>query len=92
LARLISAEDLGAMGDKLTRRHMPKRIDFNRHHSMESNAVKGAPIGDSDEQCASCHKRITARVVRYCYDNHELFAGKAYCFDCQKGIAFQAVM
>jgi hypothetical protein len=90
LARHISSETLNEMADKLARRHMPKRIDFSRRYGLD----RGAELSTEDgvEQCANCRKRITARVVRYCYDNHELFAGKAYCFDCQKGITFQAVM
>ncbi len=92
LARHISTENLSAMGDKLTRRHMPKRFDFSRRYAAQSSAVREPSTDNGVEQCAGCHKRITARVVRYCYDNRELFAGKAYCFDCQKGIAFQAVM
>lgn len=92
LARHISSENLNAMGSKLARRHIPRRIDFNRRYGMKSELLQESSTDKGVEQCACCSKRITARVVRYCYDNHELFAGKAYCFDCQKGIAFQAVM
>jgi hypothetical protein len=92
LARHIPTENLITMGNKLARRHMPRRIDLSRQYGVEHKIAQHRETADSVEQCASCHKPITARVVRYCYDNRELFAGKAYCFDCQKGIAFQAVM
>lgn len=92
LARHISIENLDTMGNKLARRHMPRRIEFTSRYGVEQNIAQHQATDEGVEQCASCRKRITARVVRYCYDNRELFAGKAYCFDCQKGIAFQAVM
>ncbi len=94
LARQVSSENLSDMAAKLARRHIPRRMDFSRRYGLQNpKALGGAKTeADSVEQCAACQKRITARVVRYCYDNRELFAGKAYCFDCQKGIAFRAVM
>ncbi len=94
LARQVSAENLSEMAEKLARRHIPRRIDFSQRYGLQKqeSLIRAKTDDDSVEQCAACQKRITARVVRYCYDNRELFAGKAYCFDCQKGIAFRAVM
>lgn len=92
LARQVSFENLKGMAEKLARRHIPRTIDFSHRYGLATAPM----VEELDEEgavcCAGCNKRITARVVRYCYDNHELFSGKAYCFDCQKGIAFKAVM
>lgn len=92
LARQFSSEALRDMAEKLAQRHIPRNINFSQRYGLESVPPSHEKMSDGGEVCASCSKRITARVVRYCYDNYDLFAGKAYCFDCQKGIAFQAVM
>ncbi len=92
MARQVSSDNLRAMAEKIARRHIPRTVDFNRRYGLAAAQIFEEKDEKGTETCASCAKRITARVVRYCYDNHELFSGKAYCFDCQKGIAFKAVM
>ena len=92
LARQFSSESLREMATKLARRHMPGNIDFSQRYGLDIVAPTQENSCEEGATCEGCSKRITARVARYCYDNHNLFAGKAYCFDCQKGIAFQAVM
>jgi len=92
MARQVTSETLTAMSQKLAQRHIPRGIDYTLRYGLERRGDKPVVVEAEDEfSCNCCDKRITARVVRYCYDNPDLFAGKAYCFDCQKGIAFQAV-
>lgn len=92
LARQVSSDNLRAMAEKIARRHIPRTVDFSRRYGLTTAGVFEEKDEEGTVSCASCNKRITARVVRYCYDNQELFSGRAYCFDCQKGIAFKAVM
>jgi len=32
----------------------------------------------------ACHKVLSEKVIEYCQQKWQVFAGKLYCFDCQK--------
>jgi hypothetical protein len=90
VARQIPAESLQTLAAKLARRHIPRSIDFAERYGLKHQDRYEEPEDCSDGcNCARCNRRVSARVARYCRDNRELFAGRVYCFDCQKGLAFQ---
>lgn len=91
LARQLSAEALHEIAYRLANRHIPRSIDFAARYGLryeQRNEVEESPKEGSC-RCAMCNKRITSRVARYCYTNKEAFAGKIYCFDCQREMSFQ---
>lgn len=90
LARQLTPEALGDLASRLAQRHFPRSIDFAERYGLKHEG--GDEVEDCGENChcAMCQKRITTRVARYCYTNREVFAGKVYCFSCQRSIAIQA--
>jgi hypothetical protein len=42
--------------------------------------------GEKKYYCFKCRKAIPDNVARFCWNNKERFGGKAFCYECQKGI------
>lgn len=91
LARQLTPEALHGMAARLAQRHFPRSIDFAERYGLKHGEYS-EEVEDCGEscRCSMCQKRITSRVARYCYTNREMFAGKVYCFSCQRSITLQA--
>lgn len=90
MARMVSASALESLAGRLSQRHIPRSIDYAGRYGMkppQRNEVFEECRNGCN--CAQCNRRVTERVARYCMENRELFSGRVYCFDCQKGLAFQ---
>jgi hypothetical protein len=42
--------------------------------------------GEKKYYCFKCRQAIPDNVARFCWNNKERFGGKAFCYECQKGI------
>ncbi|MDY0227073.1 MAG: nuclease-related domain-containing protein [Desulfomicrobium apsheronum] len=49
-----------------------------------SNGTEGP--GEKKYYCFKCRKAIPDNVARFCWNNKERFGGKAFCYECQKGM------
>jgi hypothetical protein len=49
-----------------------------------SNGTEGQ--GEKKYYCFKCRKAIPDNVARFCWNNKERFGGKAFCYECQKGM------
>jgi hypothetical protein len=91
MARQVTPEGLSTLATRLAQRHLPRGIDFAARYGLKQLTADAPEECEEGCHCERCQRRITSRVARYCRDNRQLFDGRVYCFDCQKGLAFQAV-
>jgi hypothetical protein len=100
VAKVVSSETITDLGLRLVARHKPIMPDYNskfclaesglsmqqesRTYEVVSTPQTNDKIPDKNYWCASCKAKITERVAKFCWDNKQRFAGRAYCINCQK--------
>jgi len=68
------------------------RKKFGIHHAHDPIQTVIDRSNGKEEQmekkyyCFKCRQAIPDNVARFCWNNKERFGGKAFCYDCQKGI------
>lgn len=82
--------------ESLRSHHSSTSIDYRKRFGMEaatdpiqtvidrSNGAEGQ--GEKKYYCFKCRKAIPDNVARFCWNNKERFGGKAFCYECQKGM------
>lgn len=77
--------------------HSSTSIDYRKRFGIEaatdpiqtvidrSNGTEGP--GEKKYYCFKCRKAIPDNVARFCWNNKERFGGRAFCYECQKGIS-----
>lgn len=90
-SKIMSMESVVEIAQRLAARHKPIKINYRKRFGIEDNPPpqSGMPKSAQTEgmqrlYCVKCRKPLTEKVARFCWDNKNLFGGKAYCFDCQK--------
>jgi len=89
--KIVSGETIQEIAERIITVHKPMKMNYRKRFGLE-DVSSSSPIVEkpSDVQpskrfyCSKCNKTITEKVAKFCWDNKRRFAGKEYCFDCQK--------
>lgn len=93
VSKMVTSETLFEVAQDIAALHRPAGTDYRKRFGIEDLASGQTrkpehPDMRSVKQyyCFTCKKTIAEKVAKFCWDNKNRFGGKAYCFDCQKGI------
>ena len=93
LARLISADDLLAIGRQLLKKHKPASINYlakfglsEKPESKREEPVVLAAAANSSGRvtCDECGAEVDKKVVYFCRLKKDRFKGKILCRECQQ--------
>jgi len=66
-----------------------KKFDIHPAHDPIQTVIDrsngNVEQGERKYYCFKCRKAIPDNVARFCWNNKEMFGGKAFCYECQKG-------
>lgn len=95
MAKIVSSETIEDFAYELSSFHRPLQVDWQKKFKVQQakeSEVKQQPEKRENTQnatnyfCAKYKVNITAKVANFCWNNKAKFAGRAYCFNCQKTI------
>ncbi len=96
LAKMCTSDTMKTVATEIASLHRPAHINYkkkfditeypgvNAHRTDNTPRVSDAHRHRLSHYCFACHKPLSERVVDYCEQKRATFAGKLYCFDCQK--------
>ena len=87
---------MAEFAESLQLHHSSASIDYRKKFGIHPahdpiQTVIDRSNGEEEQEakkyyCFKCRKAIPDNVARFCWNNKERFGGKAFCYECQKGI------
>jgi hypothetical protein len=96
IGNMSKIKTVAEFAQSLQSHHSSSSIDYRKRFGIQQKADpiqtvidrsngKGE-LGEKKYYCFKCRKAIPDNVARFCWNNKERFGGKAFCYECQKGM------
>ena len=96
LGKFSKIKTVAEFAESLRSQHSSTSIDYHKKFGIKAATDPIQTVIDrsngTEEQgekkyyCFKCRKAIPDNVARFCWNNKERFGGKAFCYECQKGM------
>jgi hypothetical protein len=95
--RIVSTDTIERLARQLVALHKPASVDWAARFGVAAKPARAAivepasPTATDPDQvsvatCQSCGRGVSAKVVQYCADQTDRFAGRILCYSCQRTV------
>jgi len=96
MGNMSKIKTVADFSESLRSQHSSASIDYGKKFGIEAatdpiqtvidRSNGNVEQGEKKYYCFKCRKAIPDNVARFCWNNKERFGGKAFCYECQRGM------